>query len=360
MPVSIIDMDDSNSANFLALFYQTQIYYANDPVTRGKFAYYWEPEVEERVCDEIRNMRKSDCCGPSSPLQKKDYGFLVGFKHNGFWKIFTKRGKTTRGNGPYDDYQCLVMKIYTLFDGDLASLENPSSLTEHVTNIFNNHIVVLIIDCSKFTKESNGERAEIQKKYDSGIAKIISSYISYRAEKGRKKRNCHSTFYPLIVMNKIDQLAPEILKEHELNQTLNLDDRVVGDNIVSQLKEINYYHSGRNTPSLQKSTNKQSISLMKNHMPETLAALESSKLERINSGKQMTKYFLSWTINKGIGEDERFKTSRLKYSNGQTYESCLYSRHMYIALIKQLREIATKSPDTSRDIAALINDILNQ
>lgn len=345
MPVSIIDMNSSNSKTFLALLYQTLIYYTNDPISRGKLVYYWEPEVERRIQEEIDLMRSTGSYPYNSPSLNKEYGFLLGFKPSSFEKFAMKIGKSPFKGDSFKDYFCLEIKVSNLSGEGIANSYSSSIQSEHIQRIFDNNVAILPIDCSKFSMKSHGEATEEQKDYDSKFARFTSSYIRHRLKNISHIKNFDPTLYPIIILNNLDKLVPPLLQKHGLDKTMKIDERVVGDNLVEQLKDINYYHSGRNTRDLQRTATKHSIDLMRNHMPETLSVLNGSELKKINSGKNLTRYFLSWTVNLRKGEELNYRTMRLRYSNGSTYESTIYSRHMYISLVEHLREIAKISPD---------------
>jgi hypothetical protein len=359
MPVSIIGTRGSGKSTFIDLLYQTMVYYTDDPKTRKTLNYYWRPEFKNLIMAELKAMMEGGGYPPSTDTgDKLIYSFLVGFKPGHLEKL-GERAKYLIKGGEFNSQLCLIMDLFDIAGEDLEEFATDPKGLPQLARMFDNNILVMTIDCSRFTMEVEGPQSDKQREYDYLVAEIISGYTKYRSQKAQKDHNFNKNFYPIFVLTQVDQMDGRIMANHGVDEIVDPKTNSEGERIIDVndlIEKTKLYKPDDSMKKLWKMCNKSANEIMASHMPHTYGILNGANLMMVPLEDDAIQYFLSWTANKKVGESVQIQKARMHYSNDHTYETPIYSRHMYVAFLSYLRNIVEVQPDRQDMIARMLND----
>lgn len=360
MPVSIIGTRGSGKSTFIDLLYQTMVYYTDDPATRGSLKYYWRPEFKAQIMAELNAMMEGGGYPPTTDAgDKLIYSFLVGFEPGRFEQLPARITNCLINGGEFNSFLCLVMDLFDIAGEDLEEYStNPGALPQ-LERMFDNNILVMTIDCSKLTMDVDGPQATKQREYDYLVAEIISAYIKHRSKKAQKDPDFNKNFYPIFILTQVDQLDGRIMKNHGVDEIVKPKTNAAGERIidVNELIQMTQLHRPDGSMKrLWKMCNKSANGILASHLSHTYGILNGATLMMENLEDDNIQYFLSWTANKKVGEVLQIQKDRMPYTNEHTYETPIYSRHMYVAFLSYLRNIIEVQPDRQEMITRMLND----
>lgn len=267
MPVSIIGTRGCGKSTLVGFLQQSmEKLTIKDP---EKFAYFMDPDTTNICLNKIRNRLHSGRFPRATA--RGDFqalSFLMSFEATKTDVVKHVTSEGLKGLKNAMDYENkLVLTVFDISGEEIEEFGTQSSVTRKIREIFNSNIMVILIDCAKFTKDVKSEKAEAMRRYDAEMSQILSRYEEYRAKNAPEKE-----LYPIVFFTKMDMLDPEIvadLPNHGIRKLLDHQ---------KEYKEEEVREDGEK--------------LLKTFLPGIYQNIVGSKVVKVDLHKAM--YFFSW------------------------------------------------------------------
>jgi hypothetical protein len=215
MSVSIIGTRGCGKSTFIGLLHQGMEMYTNK--NPNNFIYYVTAEVGDKILDIRNDLLTGKYPAATTRHQLEQLRFLMGFKPKAAEKIM-QLVKNFSSFGDYGDYLGMILSVYDIAGEDIQEFKINKQVSQILKQVFDSNILVIIIDCAKFTNSTTGRKYVDMLEYDKEVAVIISAYVEYRS-KGKFKEKLN----PIFVFAKMDALDAEIRNNYMDKLSINYD-----------------------------------------------------------------------------------------------------------------------------------------
>jgi len=202
MSVSIIGTRGCGKSTFIGLLHQGMEMYTNK--NPDNFVYYITAEVGDKILDIRNNLLQGEYPAATTRHQLEQLRFLMGFKPGAAEKVMNLI-RNFSSFGDYGDYLGMILSVYDIAGEDVQEFKINKQVTQILKQVFDSNILVIIIDCAKFTNSTTGRKYVDMLEYDKELAVILSAYVEYRS-----KGEFEEKLNPIFVFAKMDALDAEI------------------------------------------------------------------------------------------------------------------------------------------------------
>jgi len=334
MPVGIIGTRGCGKSTVIGLLYQAMTIYTN--AHPNEFRFYMRPNDLKKVADQVRNrMLRGKFPIATQRNIKEETSILLGFKPRSTevlraWKnnLIAFKEYNFRGLG-------MLLRVYDVSGEDVEEYSTTQNINinPHLKNIFDSNILILLIDCKKFTNTTRGDKWDALLDYDKECAVIASAYIEYRY---RNKRN--EKIHPIYLFTKVDEMDKEIKEEFGVEKIENA--KMYDEKVCSEIGN----------------------KLLQKYMSQTRAILIGSEQvtvplheTRKSLPKYRPKYFFSWVGLENIegiaSEDSSEEGPRLKVIEikEKPFRND-FPGFMYEAMLEHIMHIAEEKGGDPREL----------
>ncbi len=219
MPVSIIGTRGCGKSTLVGFLHQSmEKHTIRNP---EKFSYYMDRDTTDVCLNKIRNRLQSGKFPQATArgdFQALSFLMSFGATKGDVGKYITSDGLSALKNA-FNYKNKLVLTVFDVAGEDIEEFGSHKSVTKKLKEIFGSNIMVILIDCSKLTKDIKGEKGREMRKYDAEMSKILSRYEEYRAQNYPDQE-----LHPIVFFTKMDMLDPEIIDSLPNNSIRDLLD----------------------------------------------------------------------------------------------------------------------------------------
>jgi len=329
MSAVIMGTRGCGKSTVLGLLHQAMTIHTN---TRpGVFRFYIKPNDLNRLLQNTTHRMLRGEFPAYGPANKDDISILLGFKpksralfrawKNNLW-TFAGEGFNFKGLG-------MLLRVYDVSGEAINQYSTAPNIDIFlkVNEIFDSNILILLIDCKKFTNTTRGDKWETMLQFDRACARIVNAYLEYRRRNKQKEK-----IYPIYLFTKLDEMDGEIKKEFR----------------VEQIESAKKYE--------EKVCGEIGNALLQRYMSTTRAVIEAHttgfRAHRVSVERE--KYFFSWVgIEKieGIAtpETQRLKVIQIEDENGARFQND-FPLFMYEAMLEYIVHIGEKEGGDSPEV----------
>ncbi len=267
MPVSIIGTRGCGKSTLVGFLHQSmEKYTIKNP---KKFAYYMDPETTDVCLNKIRNrLHAGEFPRATARGDFQALSFLMNFeatKSDVFKHIKAEKGLSGLKNA-FNYENKLMFTVFDVSGEEIEEFGNHKSVTKKIKEVFNSNIMVILVDCSKLTKDIRSEKGTTMRRYDAEMSQILSRYEEYKANKTSEE------LHPIVFFTKMDMMDPEIIDMFPNHSMRDLLD------IQKGYDEVEVREDGEK--------------LLKTFLPGLYQNIVGSKVVGVDLHKAM--YFFSW------------------------------------------------------------------
>lgn len=327
-PAAIYGYSSSGKTVFLGLLYAAQTRYTNEQ--RGEtYRFYGDPSTIRQMGSMYNSMRN----GRFPPATMKEDMTEIRFKFGYPRAASAILPEGIRKANWVKPFSIIDFAAYDVAGEDVEEYVE-TGVTENrkvIQELLKSHIIVFIIDCSRFTTTTGGSLFDKMLDYDKNGAVLLSSLAKHKADQAKKMAGAPAgkkgpssvTIYPVIVLSKFDQMPPDVLSQLGLsNQPPNPTD-----------------HLGRE---------RYGQAIMTRFLPQMFALLKGGRLMGVNFDK--AQFFFSWIQTQTVaGMDTSSKPTIDRDSKGDVK----FSYDEYRGFIDYFRELANNAPDDVEEANAV-------
>ena len=303
----------------------------------GVFRFYIKPNDLNRLLQNTTHRMLRGEFPAYGPANRDDISILLGFKpksralfrawKNNLW-TFAGEGFNFKGLG-------MLLRVYDVSGEAINQYSTAPNIDIFlkVNEIFDSNILILLIDCKKFTNTTRGDKWDALLDYDKECAVIASAYIEYRY---RNKRN--EKIHPIYLFTKVDEMDKEIKEEFGIEKIENA--KMYDEKVCSEIGN----------------------KLLQKYMSQTRAILIGSEQvtvplheTRKSLPKYRPKYFFSWVGLENIegiaSEDSSEEGPRLKVIEikEKPFRND-FPGFMYEAMLEHIMHIAEEKGGDPREL----------
>lgn len=314
-PAAVYGYSSSGKTVFLGLLYAAQTRYTNDS-TGETFRFYGDPASIRQMGTMYNAMRNGKF--PAATL--KEELTEIRFKF-GFPRLLTKYilPESVRRSNFVKPFNIIDFAAYDVAGEDVEEYVE-TGVTENrqvIQELLRSHIIVFIVDCSRFTTVIDGPIYQRMLDYDKNGAILLSSLAKHKVKEAEVraggKGKGEVNIYPVVVLSKFDQISSDVLHKMGLSPTPPKD------------------FAGRQ---------KYGSALMTRFLPQMFALLKGNRLLGANFDK--AAYFFSWVETAQVaGMDTTGKPTIVRNNKGEPN----FAYDEYREFIDYFRELANKAPD---------------
>jgi hypothetical protein len=319
-PAAIYGYSSSGKTVFLGLLYAAQTRYTNEQ--RGEsFRFYGDPSTIRQMGSMFNAMRN----GRFPPANLKEEMTEIRFKFGFPRGLAQHLPEYIRKADWVKPFSVIDFAAYDVAGEDVEEFVE-TGVTENrrvIQELLKSHIIVFIVDCSRFTTVTSGSLFDRMLDYDKNGAVLLSSLAKHKADETKKaatgKKVGGNTIYPVLVLSKFDQVSGDVLNQLGLPTT----PPPVSDPNARQ---------------------KFGDALMTRFLPQMFALLKGGRLMGVNFDR--AAYYYSWIQTQQVaGMDTSGKPQIERDPKGDPR----FAYDEYRGFIEYFRELAGKAPDDVED-----------
>ncbi|MCK5039032.1 MAG: hypothetical protein KAS16_08030 [Thermoplasmata archaeon] len=322
MSVSIIGTRGCGKSTFIGLLHQGMEMYTNK--NPDNFVYYVTAEVGDKILDIRNNLLQGEYPAATTRHQLEQLRFLMGFKPVGVEKI-VNLVKNFSSFGQYGDYLGMILSVYDIAGEDIQEFKINKQVTQILKQVFESNILVIIVDCAKFTNATSGRKYVDMLEYDKELAVIIAAYVEYRS-KGKFKEKVN----PIFVFAKMDALDTEIAN--------NYFDK------LERKYDVDYNYETGNE-------------LMESYLSASRAAVYGA--QKVGVPLETAKFFYSWVQEdkiEGVAQaGAQHKLKITKPDGGHTRN--VFPDHMYEEFLNYIRTLSYMYSDPTDHVEDIFGKV---
>ena len=178
MSVSIIGTRGCGKSTFIGLLHQGMEMYTNK--NPNNFIYYVTAEVGDKILDIRNNLLQGQYPAATTRHQLEQLRFLMGFKPRASEKM-VQLVRNFSSFGAYGDYLGMILSVYDIAGEDIQEFKINKQVNQILKQVFDSNILVIIIDCAKFTNSTKGRKYVDMLEYDKELAVILAA-IHHQSE----------------------------------------------------------------------------------------------------------------------------------------------------------------------------------
>lgn len=318
-PAAIYGYSSSGKTVFLGLLYAAQTRYTNE--ARGEsYRFYGDPSTIRQMGSMYNAMRNGRFPPANLKEEMSEIRFKFGFPR-GLSQVLPENIRKANWVKPFS---IIDFAAYDVAGEDVEEFVE-TGVTENrrvIQELLKAHIIVFIVDCSRFTVTTTGSLFDRMLDYDKNGAVLLSSLAKHKADMakktaptGGKKGTSQTTIYPVIVLSKFDQIPSDVLTQLGLPPSPPAPSDHAGRERFGQ-------------------------ALMTRFLPQMFALLKGGRLMGVNFDK--SQFFFSWVqVAQVAGMDTSSKPSIERDLKGDVK----FAYDEYRAFIDYFRELADRAPD---------------
>lgn len=322
MSVSIIGTRGCGKSTFIGLLHQGMEMYTNK--NPDNFVYYVTAEVGDKILDIRNNLLQGEYPAATTRHQLEQLRFLIGFRPGKYEKI-VNLFKNFSSFGDYGDYLGMILSVYDIAGEDIQEFRINKTVNRILKQVFDSNILVIIIDCAKFTNSTSGRKYVDMLEYDKELAVIISAYVEYRSKGDFKEK-----LNPIFVFAKMDALDTEISSEY-----------------------IDKLSRGYDLEYAQESGNK----MMKSFLSASRASVYGA--QKVGIPMETARFFYSWVEEdkiEGVAQAGAQHKLKITKPDGEHARNA-FPDHMYEEFLNHIKSLSYLYSDPKKQVEDIFGKI---
>jgi hypothetical protein len=325
MPAAILGDRASGKTTFLGLLYAAQVKYGTK--FQDTFRFHAPPDSLKVMSAVYEGMKGGNFPGATLKDEITELSFIFGYRGwKGKFEAKLPQALRERLNQRVNPFFTLEFGVYDVSGEDVEEyIESGVAASPIIQQLLKSVIIVILVDCSKMTKDIDSPAFKKMVSYDTAIAKLLVNFQTYKKQEYERQKSQGMdvnppVIYPVIVLAKHDMISDEILSQLGLHR-----EAPPASNFMQRRKYAE--------------------TLLGVFLKQSLSQLKGGRIVGVNFDQ--SAYFCSWIHTEtaeGMATPGKPRIVRKKFSTEGVGEPD-FSYDEYVAFIEHFRDIAKKMPD---------------
>lgn len=355
MTIAMIGSHDVGKTAVLGLLYQTMMATTNQ--SNNKFLFTQTSEMADKVVEIIPNMLNGEFPGGTETGNANRWRFLLGFSADSF--VIEQLQNMRYTLYQWGEYGIHATQIAYMLDipGEIINelVETAyETIDDDLKEVFKSDILVLLIDASRLTEASTGDKCSILTDYDSLMMQLITFYNQCKVEEYIKTGE-RQELYPFIYFTKMDLLEDSVFKYYEEKKNMDIEHIFgeINEDHFGLIDEENVFPGSNYYENNKEDINELGGLFMRRYMGQTSTQISGSHLVGVNL--HTPQYFFSWVngLRTAIPDSRDVKIKQRRTDAGLVN---VFSYHMYQAFLHRIKELSPKTLDPPERVAQLYKE----